>query len=280
MSQSAVRGAASRLCPLATVCCLLLSSGCAALRYTNTAPCIEHDVRASKVSLEAMVLNAVVAVPARDLLTFEWLGRLLSHDRAWNADTDFAQGTSFYTPRTDDELSPERVALGPCSEPPPKLPFKLEQRKDDGYSPGFWGRDATGRKFLVKVDDPNFPELGSGATIVASRILWACGCNVSAEYLVPRVEGTGDATFDGRRATASLFIPHVQGWFDFDWFRYRREVRALRLLAAWVNDPDRQSKNSLVVVEDGCAKYYQIDFNGALGSWQGWPKESWRGYQY
>ena len=273
------RSARRSLLALSTLCVLC---GCASQRYENTAPYIERGIRSSHAGLAVMVLDDAVVIPAHDIVTFDWLDRLIQGNGAWNANQDLDDGTSFCGPRTDAELLPERVAAGPCTEPPPVLPFKIEKAKTkaEGDSLGFWGRDATGRKFLVKVDDPNFAELGSGASIVASRIFWACGYHVPAEYLVPRIEGTGDARFDGRRATAALFIPDVKGYFDFDWFRRRREVRALKIVAAWVNDTDRQSRNTLVTVQDGRAKYYQIDFNGALGSWQGWPKEAWRGYRY
>ena len=90
------------------------------------------------------------------------------------------------------------------------------------------------------------------------------------------INGTGDPRFDGKRATASPMIPDVLGHFQFDWFRHRRELRGLRLAAAWLNDTDRGPNNNLVTQVDGAAHYYFIDFNSALGSWQGRPKEPWR----
>lgn len=35
-----------------------------------------------------------------------------------------------------------------------------------------------------------------------------------------------------------------------------------------------------MVEREGRARYYLIDFNGSLGSWQGLPKEPWRGWRY
>ncbi|MFH1111147.1 MAG: hypothetical protein V1790_18415, partial [Planctomycetota bacterium] len=49
---------------------------------------------------------------------------------------------------------------------------------------------------------------------------------------------------------------------------------------AWINDSDRIGSNTLVVERDGQATYYLIDFNSCLGSWQGRPKEPWRGYRH
>ncbi|MEW6250448.1 MAG: hypothetical protein AB1716_07360 [Planctomycetota bacterium] len=257
--------------------CLLLC-GCATLRHENTAPYIERDIRAAQAGLGALVFDSHVAQPGRDILLLEWLGRLLRGDRAWNADTDFTQGTSFYTPRKLEELTPEALARGPCTGAPPQPPLRIVKAETGGASRGFLGKDASGRQYMVKVDDPNYPELASGASRIAGRIYWALGYNVPCEHIVT-IAGTGDPRFDGRRGVATEFIADARGYFDFDWFRYRREVRALKLAAAWVNDTDRQSRNTLVTVADGRARYWLIDFNGALGCWQGWPKEPWRGHR-
>jgi hypothetical protein len=251
--------------------------GCAAFRYANTAAHITHDVRANDDSNEIIAFKTHVLFPGRDILTFDWLWRIALGDEAWNADCDLEAGTSFYTPRVPEELTPERIARGPCTCPP-LPPLRVLKAKHGAASAGFLGEDATGRRFLFKLDDPGYPELGSSVSIIGSRILWALGYNVPEVYLV-RIEGSGDRRFDGRRATATLFLDNVRGHFRFDWFRYRREVRALAMACAWINDVDRGGRNNLVVVEGGRATYYLIDFDSCLGSWQGRPKEPWRGWQ-
>lgn len=253
-----------------------LLGGCARLEYENTAPFITRAVRANDESNELIAFKAWTLYPARDILTFEWLARSGCGGEAWNADTDFESGTSFYTPRTAEQLTPEGVARGPCIDPPVP-PYTIRKAKTGGSGIGFVGTDATGRKFLFKCDAPAYPELGTTAELVGSRILWALGYNVPAVHLV-MIAGTGDERFDGRRATAAEFID-AHGHFRFDWFRYRREVRALRAACAWINDVDRGGRNNLVAVEDGHAVYCLIDFNSCLGSWQGRPREPWRGYQ-
>ena len=187
--------------------------------------------------------------------------------------------SSFFTNRTPEELAPERIAEGPCTAPTPEPPFTIKKTKTVGGTPGFIGRDAHGRTFLFKLDHPDYPELGTSAAIIGNRIFWALGYHVPPVYLV-RIEGTGDPYYDDRRATAALFLDDVRGHFHFDWFRYRRELRGLRLVCAWLNDTDRVGANTLVVVTNGRARYYLIDFNSCLGSWQGLPKETWRSWRH
>lgn len=255
-------------------------TGCTPSRYLNSAAFIEHDIRASRDDIETVMFKASILVPARDILTLDPLRRALRPGEAWNIDGQGVPDSSFYTNRGLEELTPERVAIGPCTMPPPQPPYQIKKVKiGGGGNLGFIGTDTLGRTFLVKLDHPDFPELGSTASIVGSRILWALGYNVPPIFLVT-VEGTGDERFDGRRATAALFLDDVRGHFHFDWFRHRRELRGLRLASAWINDTDRIGSNTLVTVRDGRATYYQIDFNSCLGSWQGRPKDPWRGHRH
>jgi hypothetical protein len=256
-----------------------LSGGCAGLQHTNTAPYVERHIRATDEQVPSLVFKTVILYPARDYLTLDWLWRLLFKDEAWNAEGGGVGDGSFYTNRTPEELTPAAVARGPCVGPPPKAPMSVTKVKSGGGSSGFVGVDALGRTFLFKLDRPDFPELGSSAAVIGSRMLWALGYNVPAVY-VTRIEGTGDSRFDGRRASASLYLDNAKGHFKFDWFRYRREVRALRMVCAWVNDTDRVGTNTLVLADDNRAAYVLIDFNSCLGSWNGRPKEPWRGHRY
>ncbi|MFH1747111.1 MAG: hypothetical protein ABIG44_08715 [Planctomycetota bacterium] len=267
------------------ICLILLSgiecltSGCARLHHYNQSNFIEDHIRASRDKKRMEWFKASILVPGRDIITLETLWRHLAGNEAWNAASPGISDSSFYTNRTAAELTPARVATGPCQDPAPQPPFTIKKLKTSGATPGFIGTDADGRRFLFKLDHPDYPELGTSAAIIGSRIMWALGYNVPPIYLV-EITGTGDARFDGQRATAALFLDDVAGHFHFDWFRHRRELRGLRLACAWINDTDRVGSNTLVVVKDGRAKYYLIDFNSCLGSWQGVPKESWRGWRH
>jgi hypothetical protein len=253
--------------------------GCAGLRYTNTAPHLQEHVRASDDSTWLVMFKSSVLYPARDVLTLDPLWRGIFGDEAWNAANGGVADSSFCTNRAAEELTPASVARGPCTMSPPQPPFRVERYKCRAGSSRFFGQDALGRRFLFKLDHADYPELGTTAGIVGARIMWALGYNVPPVFLV-RIEGTGVARLDGQRATAALFLEDVRGHFHFDWFRYRREVRGMRLACAWINDTDRVGTNTLVTVEDGMARHYLIDFNSCLGSWQGRPKEAWRGHRH
>ena len=85
---------------------------------------------------------------------------------------------------------------------------------------------------------------------------------------------------DGRfLAVASKYVPGIpKGPFFFvgtrdddpnDHYRHehRREVRALRVFSAWVNNTDLREGNTLdVYVEPGYLRHYVIDFGATLGS--------------
>ena len=236
-------------------------------------------MRASHNRVGRSYFKSSILVPARDILTLDPLWRAIFGDEAWNADGAGVADSSFFTNRSAADLTPERVARGACGESPPQPPFAIQKVKTRGATAGFIGTDAGGRTFLFKLDHPDYPELGTSTAIIGSRILWALGYNVPPVHLV-QIEGTGDRRFAGQRATATLFLDNVRGHFNFDWFRYRREMRGLRLASAWINDVDRVGTNTLVVVADGHATLHLIDFNSCLGSWQGLPKEPWRGWRH
>ncbi|MCP4249192.1 MAG: hypothetical protein GY778_19280 [bacterium] len=264
---------------LAVVIGLWTVAGCADLRRGNTVAFGGAHVRASDDSIPILALKTIVFYPARDLLTLDWLRRRVSGDEAWNAVGDGVADTSFFTNRAPTDRTPAAVARGPCTMPPPQPPFEGLVVNAANKTPGFTATDALGRSFRFKLDRIEYPELSTSAEIIGSRIFWALGYNVAPVFLV-EIRGTGDARFDGRRAVAALYLNHVQGYFKFDWHRYRREVRGLRSACAWVNDTDRIGSNTLVRYADGRATHTLIDFNSSLGSWNGRPKEPWRGFRH
>lgn len=260
---------------------LLLLGSCSDFHYDNTACIFDRPFHASDDSLANIWLKTAYLYPARDLLCLTWLTRLCSADEAWNvtADGGVADGP-FFVNRDIRLLSAEEVRAGPASAPPPVGPWRVKKPKTKGRTAGFIGEDRTGRTFLVKLDHPDYPELATSSEMIGARLTWLMGYHVPAVYLVT-IRGTGDPRYDGRRATASLFVPgRVVGGFKFDHYRMRREVRALRLVAAWLNDSDRTDNNTLVAIEDGRATCYLIDFNSCLGSWNGRPREPWRGWRH
>ena len=259
----------------------LLMVGCADLRRVNTTATVGDSPETRKEPYFVGVLKSSYFYPVRDLFEPLLVESETGNRGAWNVESDGSvPDGSFYTNRDIASLSPDQIAAGPCTQPPPKPPFAVKAFNRRGLRPTFCGTDAFGRKYFFKVDHADWPELASGAEIIGTRILWALGYHVPANYLVT-LEGTGRGDLDGRRAVASSIVPGaVAGRWKLDWFRYRREMRALRVACAWLNDVDRVDGNNLVAVKDDLATYYLLDFDSALGTWQGKPKQPWRGWRY
>jgi len=260
---------------------LASAAGCARFRYDNTSVVFDRPFRARHDPVWLIWLKTSYFYPVRDAALFTWLGRGLFGDEAWNVTDDggVADGP-FFVNRNIPSITPEQAGTGAASAPAPLGPWRIKKRKEAGRTPGFIGEDGAGRTFLVKMDDARYPELGTSAEIIGSRVCWLMGYRVPAVYGVV-IDGTGDPVYDGRRATASLFVPgRVVGQFKLDRYRMRREIRGLRLVSAWLNDTDRTDNNTLVSVQNGRAVCYLIDFNSCLGSWNGRPKEPWRGWRH
>lgn len=85
-------------------------------------------------------------------------------------------------------LSPAEVARGPGGEPP-RPPLQVTSGKS-GSRPGFLARDASGRRFLIKLDPVERPESETAAAAITSRLFWAAGYHVPSEHVVelPREE--------------------------------------------------------------------------------------------
>jgi hypothetical protein len=258
-----------------------LSGGCAKLEYENRAAVFDRPFAPHNDSVPDIWFKTCYLYQARDYLTLSWAGRGLFGDEAWDVTPagEVCDGP-FFINRGIGGVSAEQLRAGPGDGPPAAGPWRIKKAKEKGATPGFVGEDAAGRTFLVKLDDAACPELGTSAEMIGSRVYWLMGYRVPGTFLVT-INGTGDSRYDGRRATASAYLPgKVLGGFKFDCYRMRREVRALRLVAAWLNDIDRGDNNTVVTVEDGRALCYLVDFNSCLGSWNGRPKEAWRGWRY
>ncbi len=178
--------------------------------------------------------------------------------------------------------------------------------KTEGVTPGFTVRDARGDRYIVKLDSEGHLGLSSATGVIVNRLFHAAGYHVPEDYILvfdgdrlevdPEAEGDageplseedlreilerGARLPDGRyRGLASKFVPGVpKGPFLFEgtWeedpndhyhHEYRRELRGLFVVAAWLNHVDMRFANSLdVYVEPGYIRHYVIDLASALGS--------------
>jgi hypothetical protein len=78
-------------------------------------------------------------------------------------------------------MTAEEIARGPGDWILPAAgPLVVISGKLEGATPGLIMRDTAGRIYFVKFDPPAFPELSTGAEIVAQRLLHAVGYHVPA----------------------------------------------------------------------------------------------------
>jgi hypothetical protein len=215
-------------------------------------------------------------------------------------------------------MSAEELARGPDRNGPPAgNSFEVLSGVGEGRTAKFMIRDRTGRKFIVKLENPEYPELMSAAEVICTKFFYSFGYNVPENYIVTfhpeqlRFE-SGDKlapsiherlaesprTADGRiRAVASLLLSGDPiGPFSYEGVReddpndifphqHRRELRALRVFGAWLNHTDVKSGNSLdtFMAKDGDAgfvRHHLIDFGSCLGSAADGAKDPLTGYEY
>src|SRR5712671_372003 len=124
-------------------------------------------------------LTHILDVPDKLLLVPRVLGARTRREAVNVNDFDEVPNSTWFTNRNHARAVPvAALALGPDSVVFPTKPWTIKHRKQGGRSVGFQIKDAGGRKWLVKVDPAGFPELGSGADMVARTLFHAAGYNV------------------------------------------------------------------------------------------------------
>jgi hypothetical protein len=233
-------------------------------------------------------LTHVFDIPDKLLWAARGLGASTRRE-AVNANAfDEAPNSSWFTNRNHMRAIPVAdLKHGPDSLLLPAKPWTIKHAKQGGWSAGFQIKDADGKKWLVKLDPRGYPQLSSGADMVARTLLHAAGYNVphnapvrfrrgdvaidSALAHGPEGERFTDADLDSLlvrgavfpdssySASASLFISgHVLGSPSMnrlrpgdanDWYSHihRRELRGLFVLCSWINDWDTKDHQFLDV---------------------------------
>jgi hypothetical protein len=199
---------------------------------------------------------------------------------------DEVPNSTWFTNRNHMRAVPvAELALGPDSTLLPVKPWTITHAKHGGQSIGFQIQDADGKKWLVKLDPRGYPQLSSGADMLARTLLHAAGYNVPHNESIrfrradlridPKLQrGTKSEPFteanldtmlqrgailkDGSySAIGSLFLSdHALGspssrrrrpGDDNDWYSHanRRELRGLYVLASWLGFWDTKDANYL-----------------------------------
>lgn len=116
-----------------------------------------------------------------DVLYHLFARRQVAKDvRAMDVNTaDGVPDSEWYTNRDLRALDRAALTVGPNTHPGPVLPWSVVSGKTDGATPGFVVLDAAGVRWFMKLDPAQYPELASGAEVIATRLFWALG------YFVP-----------------------------------------------------------------------------------------------
>ncbi|PSQ98340.1 MAG: hypothetical protein BRD48_07730 [Bacteroidetes bacterium QS_9_68_14] len=225
-----------------------------------------------------------------------------------------------------ERMSIPELKRGP--NPPGKAgpapgPWTVVSTKEEGKSIGMQIEDARGDRYLLKFDPSRHVELATGAEVVVTKLFHALGYNVPQNYAVsfrPERLELGEEVSLGRddlrellgkaaqypdghiRALASQFLEGEPiGPFQYhgtrpddgnDIFPHesRRELRGMRVFAAWLNHVDARSINSFDSVVNDISpttgdsaqyvRHHLIDFGSTLGGSPLGPLDRWQGYEY
>ena len=81
-------------------------------------------------------------------------------------------------------LSPDAVMRGPhTGDGPAPGPITITSNKSAGVNVGFFIQDSRGDRYLVKLDPPEWPEMASGADVLATNLVWAAGYYTPENYV-------------------------------------------------------------------------------------------------
>jgi hypothetical protein len=244
-----------------------------------------------------------------------------SRARAANANTigEVPDSSWFQNRHGMYPMSLSELAQGPNTGngPSTQQPWVVIEAKTEGITPGFRIRDARGDVYVMKFDPAGNPEMSTAAEVISTKFFHAFGYNVPENYitffmreqvrvdeksgltekdldnLLKRVHRRADGTY---RALASKLLAGTPvGPFQYfgtrsddpnDIFPHenRRELRGMRVFAAWLNHDDSRAINSLdmVVNENGSryVKHYLIDFGSTLGSGSTGPQKARASWEY
>lgn len=231
-------------------------------------------------------LSTAFDIPDKILWALQPLG-VTTNRRAANVNRyDEVPASTWFTPRNHVRaLKPDEIRNGLEGPVHPEPPYTIKEMKKGGVTLGFQIKDGADRRWIIKLDPKGYPQLGSGAAVVSSRLIWAAGYNFSHDeaFSFTRDELKIDddlrkgkdgekpftdefldailslgASSNGRYyAAASLFLKGTPaGPLSFsnrrvddlnDWYHHknRRELRGLYVVYSWVNNWDVKDQQSL-----------------------------------
>ena len=106
--------------------------------------------------------------------------------QAFNVDAfDEVPNSSWFTNRNyRRQLSLEAIAQGPGQgRGPDSGTWDVVSAKVGGATPGFQIVDSRGDRYVLKFDPPGYPEMATGAEVVATNLIYAAGYNTPENQL-------------------------------------------------------------------------------------------------
>ena len=217
--------------------------------------------------------------------------------RSLNLRDGVVADTAFFTNRDPASLTPETVRWGPTHpDDVSRPPFVITKAKHEGKTPGFFVTDAKGDRYLLKLDPVGAPGLLSGAEVVTSKLLYALGYHVPSyeiasvrsedlrvdpavtiqsghrlahpftEEILHDLLGARLSNGTVRVSASKILDGDILGPAHFKQFRDCADIRALKVVYAWVNNIDAKDHNSLLVWDGTHTVGYLIDFGTSLGA--------------
>jgi len=156
----------------------------------------------------------VVIEPVEDALDFDTVGPALDVNALGEV-----PDSGWFENRSRRGMLPSVVARGPSHVRPSRAsPWIVESSKRSGVAAGFIFRDADGRRFLLKFDARDAPEIETAGHIVTHRLLWAAGYHVPNDHVVffesGDVELASDAVEEGRFGEREFERDRLEAMFE------------------------------------------------------------------
>jgi len=116
-------------------------------------------------------------IPGKILRLLDALGVAESEYEAVNLNAfDEVANSMWFTNRNHMKaVSLDEIRRGPENHLRPETPWRITSVKKEGVVPGFQIKDAAGKKWVIKLDPPGYPQIASGADVVVTRLLIASG---------------------------------------------------------------------------------------------------------
>lgn len=92
----------------------------------------------------------------------------------------------FHNRNNKTPMSVAEAVRGPAqgNQPAMDAPWKILAAKTEGVTPGFRIEDSHGRRYVLKFDPPDYPELATAADVIGSKFFYALGYNTPENYVV------------------------------------------------------------------------------------------------